>query len=208
MEFPEARELPAAESDEQPEERAAAQPECNAPDPEESFAARLEEARRTIVAEARQEMEREVRRARERIAGAVEQFTQQREEYFRQAEGEVVRLALAIARRLLHRESQIDPRLLAGLVNFELSQLEAATSVRLCVAPDELAYWKSSAQALAREVELVGDQSLAAGELRIESALGTTTLSFERELKEIEQGFFDLLAHRPQSAAAESARVQ
>jgi flagellar assembly protein FliH len=208
MEFPEAHELPPAENDQKPEEQAPARAECDAPDPEESFAARLEEARQTIMAEARQETEREVRRAQERIAGALEQFAQQREEYFRQAEGEVVRLALAIARRLLHRESQIDPRLLAGLVNFELHQLEAATSVRLCVAPDELAYWKSSAHALAREVELVGDKSLAAGELRIESAMGTTTLSFERELKEIEQGFFDLLAHRPQSAAAESVRVQ
>ncbi len=133
------------------------------PDPEALFAARLEAERRAISAQARQDAEREIQRARAEIARAIEQFAQQRDEYFRHAESEVVNLALAIARRLMHRETQIDPRLLAGLVNYELDQLDAATSVRLLVSPETLGYWNAAAPAMSRPVEVAPDKALAAG---------------------------------------------
>lgn len=179
-----------------------------APDPSELLAARIEAERRAIRAEARQEAEREIQRAHSAIAHAIEQFAGQREEYFRHAEEEVVSLALAIARRLIHRESQIDPRLLAGLVNYELEQLDAATTVRLIVSPDALSYWNEAAQSISRPIEVAADKALAPGDARIETVLGSTTVSFERELKEIERGFFDLLSHRPPAAETKTVRVQ
>jgi len=178
------------------------------PDPAELLAARIAEERRTITAQARQESERELQRVRAEVAGIVEQFAQQRDEYFRQAEAEIVGLALAIVRRLLHRETQIDPRLLAGLVNYELEQLEAASSVRLFVSPDTLSCWEEAIRGMSHPVELASDKALKAGDARIETALGSTIVSFENELKEIERGFFDLLSHRPASAESRTLRVQ
>jgi flagellar assembly protein FliH len=178
------------------------------PDPAEILAARIEEERISITAQVRQEAEREIQRARTEISHAVEQFGQQRGEYFRQAEAEVVNLALAIARRLIHRETQIDPRLLAGLVKFELDQLESATNVRLFVAPDTLGYWNEAAPTMSRPVEIVADKALTPGDARIETVLGATTVSFERELKEIERGFFDLLSHRPPPTETRTVLVQ
>ncbi len=179
-----------------------------APDLEALFAARLEAERRAITAQAHQEAEREIERARAQIAHAIEQFAQQRDKYFAQVEGEVVSLALAIARRLLHREAQMNPRLLAGLVNYELEQLDAATSVRLLVSPETLNYWSEAVPAMSHAVEMLPDKALAMGTVRIETALGSTTVSFERELKEIEHGFFDLLSHRPATEETTAARVQ
>jgi flagellar assembly protein FliH len=178
------------------------------PDPTALLEARLEAERRTIRAQARQEAEREIGRARADIARAIAQFAHQRQEYFRHAEEEVVNLALAIARRLIRRETQIDPRLLAGLVNYELEQINATTSVRLFVSPETLSYWNDSAPALSRPVELAPDQALAHGDVRIETVLGSATLSFERELKEIERGFFDLLSHRPQAPETKAAETK
>ncbi len=178
------------------------------PNPAELLAARLEAERRAIRAEAHQEAEREIQRAHTAISRAIEQFTHQREEYFRHAEEEVVSLALAIARRLIHRESQVDPRLLSGLVNYELEQLDAATSVRLIVSPDALSYWNEAAQSISRPIEVAADKALAPGDVRIETVLGSATVSFERELKEIERGFFDLLSHRPPAAETKTVRVQ
>jgi flagellar assembly protein FliH len=178
------------------------------PDPAELIALRIEEERKSITAHVRQEFEREIQRARAAITTAIDQFAQQRDEYFHQAEDEVVHLALAIARRLIHRESQIDPRLLAGLIRYELDQLEAATSVRLLVSPDTLSGWSELLCTMPRPVEPAADKALATSEARIETALGSTTVSFERELKEIERGFFDLLAHRPASPDAKAVRVQ
>ncbi len=172
------------------------------------LAARLEQERRAITAQAKLETEREMQRARTEVARAVEQFAQQRDEYFRQAEAEVVNLALAIARRIVHREVQIDPHLLAGLVNYELNQLDSATSVRLAVSVDSLNYWQEAAAAMTHPAEVTMDNSLTAGDVRIETALGSTMVSFERDFKEIERGFFDLLSRRPAAAEPRPARVQ
>ena len=45
--------------------------------------------------------------------------------------------------------------------------------------------------------DLIGDPHLALGHCVLETDLGTTHISLETQLKEIEQGFLDLLEHRP-----------
>ncbi len=178
------------------------------PDAAAEFTAQLEQERRTILAQAKLEAEQEIQRVHAEITRAIEQFSQQRDDYFRQAEAEVVGLALAIARRIVHREIQIDPHLLAGLVHYELDQIDAATGVRLLVSADSLGYWQKETTAMMRSVDVTVDKTLAPGDVRIETALGSTTVSFESELKEIERGFFDLLSHRPASVDQRMARVQ
>jgi len=178
------------------------------PEPNDIFAARLEEERRAVAAQSRAEVDREVRRARAAVAEAIEQFAKQRDSYFRQVEGEVVQLALGIARRIVHRESQVDPQLIAALVRHELEQLDAATGVRLVVTPDALGYWSEAATAMSRSVEVTVDRAIAPGTLRMETAMGSTSINFEAELKEIERGFFDLLSHRPAVEETRAARLQ
>jgi flagellar assembly protein FliH len=196
---------PESEVDQQP---AVENEEAQQPDPAVIFANRLEEETRAIAAQSRAEIEREVQRARGAIGEAVSHFSEQRDTYFRQVEGEVVQLALGIARRIIHRESQVDPKMIAALVHYELDQLDTATSVRLVVAPDALGYWNDAASSMPRTVEVVADRSITPGTLRMETALGSTAINFEGELKEIERGFFDLLSHRPAAEEARTARVQ
>jgi flagellar assembly protein FliH len=43
----------------------------------------------------------------------------------------------------------------------------------------------------------VGDPTLPQGHCTLETDFGTTEISLETQLKEIEQGFFDLLERRP-----------
>lgn len=178
------------------------------PSAAEQFETHIEEERRAITAKLRQDAERELQRVRAGVATVLDQFAHQRDEYFLQVESEVVQLALAIARRIVHRETQIDPGLLAGLVNYELEQLDQSTSVRLFVSPDVLKRWSEAVSSLTRPVELLPDKTLGSAEVRIETALGSTTVGFELELKEIERGFFDLLSHRPVSSEAKQVRVQ
>ena len=52
--------------------------------------------------------------AQDGIRKALLEFQHEREDYFNRIEPEVVQLALAIARKILHREAQIDPLLLDG----------------------------------------------------------------------------------------------
>jgi flagellar assembly protein FliH len=137
---------------------------------------------------------------REEICEALRQFTRQREGYFRDVEGEVVQLALSIARKILHREVQIDPLLLTGIVRVALESLNDGTHVRLRTNPQEIHFWRdyfAHTEQIRPTPELVGDASLDAGCCVLETELGSTNISLETQLKEIEQGFLDLLERRP-----------
>jgi flagellar biosynthesis/type III secretory pathway protein FliH len=170
------------------------------PDAAEVFAALLNEEKQAITVQCRIEAERDIHRARAAIVEAISEFASQRNAYFLQVEGEVVQLALSISRRILHRETQIDPKLLLALVEHELNQIDKATIVRLLVPPDAQRYWQEAASKMAREVQVEVDRTISVGSLRIETALGALAIDFEDELKEIERGLFDVLSRRPLSA--------
>jgi len=139
--------------------------------------------------------------ARAAIGRALEEFKTQRDAYFSRVEPEVVQLALSIARKILHREAQMDPLLLTGMVHVALEKLDQGTRVRLRAHPDEVHFWNryfSESQALPLAPEIVGDTSLQHGECALETEIGHTQISLDTQLKEIEQGFFDLLEQRPQ----------
>jgi flagellar assembly protein FliH len=133
------------------------------------------------------------------IGQAVAGFQKERDEYFGRIETEVVQLALAIARKILHRESQIDPLLLTGLVHVALEKLDVDTRVRLRANPEDIHFWNEYFTEQGRDAnpELIGDAALKQGECTLETEVGTTQISLETQLKEIEQGFFDLLEQRP-----------
>ncbi len=152
-------------------------------------------------ARARKSFEQSLTAARIAIARAVEEFRAQRVSYFNRAEPEVVQLALSIARKILHREAQMDPLLLTGMVHVALEKLDQGTRVRLRAHPDEIHFWNkyfSELGALPLSPEIIGDESLQHGECVLETEIGSTQISLDTQLKEIEQGFFDLLEQRPQ----------
>jgi flagellar assembly protein FliH len=151
-------------------------------------------------ARARANYENTLAGLREGLNETVRQFALQRESYFERVEGEVVLLALSIARKILHREAQIDPLLLTGIVRVALDTLNEGTQVRLRTNPQEVLLWRdyfTHTNGLARIPEIVGDASLQAGRCVLETDLGSTSISLDTQLKEIEQGFLDLLKHRP-----------
>ena len=149
---------------------------------------------------ARGEFEKQLGVLYENVAQALREFAREREAYYQRVEEEVVRLALAIARKILHREAQLDPLLLAGIVRVALEKVSAGTAVRLRVHPDQVYAWHeffSNQSEQGPVPELLGDASLGFGRCVLETALGSTDLTLESQLGEIEQGFFDLLAQRP-----------
>ena len=151
-------------------------------------------------ARAKAEFEKQLGVLYENVAQALRDFAREREAYYQRVEGEVVRLAMAIARKILHREAQVDPLLLAGVVRVALEKVSAGTSVRLRVHPDQVYSWHdffSNQTDLGPTPELLGDASLGFGRCVLETALGSTDLTLEAQMGEIEQGFFDLLAQRP-----------
>ena len=155
----------------------------------------------------------EVRRASvdERIVAAlihtIENFQSARDRYFADVEREVVQLSLAVAARVLHRESQMDPLLLSGAVRVALGQLAESTEVDLRVPAAEAQRWTELLRLmpLALRPVVQPDERMAATECRLESSVGTIDLGIRAQLEEIERGFFDLLDQRAKVSHAASA---
>ena len=149
---------------------------------------RLEHEAHAAAAKAAEE-----RRMRQ-IAKLMEQFAQERDRYLQQVEGEVVKLALAVAARILRREAQLDPLLLTGAVRVALGQLSGSTEVSLRVPPAELQLWEETIALLpnlAVKPKVLAGEGMRLGDCAIETKLGTVDLGIRSQLAEIERGFFD-----------------
>ena len=152
-------------------------------------------------AAARRNFDEQLARERSAIADALAQFTRDRGTYYTKLEKEVVQLSLAIAQKILHREAQVDPLLLAGIVRVALEKIEGATGVSLRVHPHVAADWQrylASRMDPGDLPEIVEDAALEPERCVLETSMGTAQIGVEVQLKEIEQGFLDLLAARPQ----------
>lgn len=186
-----------------------ATPEVKPPDPppisEDQIRAREAQARKQGrdegLSQASADFEKKLAGEKQSLANAIREFTRERQTYFQRVEAEVVALALAVVRKILHREAQVDPLLLAGVVRVAIDKISAGTHVRLRVHPSQVMGWQhffSQHRDMQLIPELVGDSTLPAGHCLLETELGCTDLTLETQLKEIEQGFFDLLSQRPE----------
>jgi len=164
----------------------------------------FEQGRQSAQQQLRSELDAALARDRGEINRALHQFVLERQDYYRRVESEVVGLALAIARKILHREVQIDPQALAGIVRVTLEKLDVGTKITLHVHPQEAADWRHYFACLAEDrpaPEILDDTTLDRGECRIETSLGSTEVGLASQLKEIETGLLDLLAERPGTPA-------
>jgi len=137
-----------------------------------------------------------------RVAEAIHNFQQQAADYYSRVEVELVHLALAIAAKIMHREAQVDRMLVGALVKVALEKLQQGTKVIVHINPDEATLWGEYFQANLTgqmNIEVKSDSTVKPRNCVLETELGETEIGLEAQLKEIERGFFDLLAQRPDS---------
>jgi flagellar assembly protein FliH len=139
---------------------------------------------------------------RSRVSKVIEEFHQASSEYYSKVEDQVVHLALGIAAKILHRESQVDPLLIAALVRVATDNLKQGSNVQVNIRPEEISSWRSYFERdgnVRVKIELVEDPSLSPGDCIVHSEVGVASLGISAQLKEIERGLFDLLAQRPKN---------
>jgi flagellar biosynthesis/type III secretory pathway protein FliH len=161
--------------------------------------------------ESRAKFEESLVRERSAVAKALTDFAGERAGYYQKIEEEAVRLALSIARKVLHREAQVDPLLLMGIVRVTLERIEGATGVALAVHPEKAADWRrylASCMDTGDLPEVVEDPAIAIERCELRTSMGIAALGLEVQLKEIEQGLMDLLAARPHERRQEKEKWQ
>lgn len=145
--------------------------------------------------EAQSQALREIGEARKRQAvDLLSGFAEARNQYLQSVEQEVVKLAMAIAARILRREAQMDPLLLTGAVRVALGQLSETTQVKLRVPEQDLALWQEAIALLPNlnlRPTVIGNAEMRLGDCTIETELGSVDLGIRSQMAEIERGFFD-----------------
>lgn len=137
---------------------------------------------------------------RENLRVALAGFAKERELYYHRVEDEVVRLALSIARKILHREAETDPLLLAALVRVALDKIESKTKVIVRVNPrqgEDCRSFFTRCMDPQDLPEIIEDPAVPLDHCVLQTELGTAELGIEPQLQEIEKGLMDLLAQRP-----------
>ncbi len=152
-------------------------------------------AREETAAAVRAECEREFAAAvaaeRARVEAFQDEFARDRRGYFREVERRVVELALAIARKVLAREVALDPMHLTAIVRAALDRVQDESVSRLRVPVSTAADWRAM---FARgEVEVVADERLPGGTVRLETSVGQVELGVAAQLEEVERGFGELM---------------
>jgi flagellar assembly protein FliH len=131
----------------------------------------------------------------ERLARSIEDLGRLRARLRREAEADMLRLALAIARRVLHREISLDPDAMHGLVLGALEKLQGREVSRVRVHPShaaQLSAWLRAAPGGAA-VEVVADPARQPGDAVFETERGNLDASVDSQLQEIERGLADRL---------------
>jgi flagellar assembly protein FliH len=170
---------------------------------EEELEARIRQERADAVARVEQQLrhdyEQKLKAARSEIATTIQQFEAQRSDYFARVEVEAVQLSLSIAAKILHREAQVDPMLIATLVRMTIEKMHENSSVTARVSTGCGAEWKRYFAAFPNlsHVAVVEDPQVSNHDCALETELGTAHFGIDAQLKEVERGFFDLLALRP-----------
>lgn len=180
---------------------------------ERQVARQMDEVRRKAFEQGRQMAEGETAAWRGRceaaLSAALGEMRSVRDEYLARVEREVVRLSLAIAERILRREAQIDPLLLAGGVRAALGRLAESTVVRLRVAAAQREMWVEMLRlipGLPVRPEVVGDEQMESCDVALETEVGMVDLSVRAQIGEIERSFFDRAGNGPAATEAAGGR--
>jgi flagellar assembly protein FliH len=130
-----------------------------------------------------------------RLARSVDELASLRRRIRAEAEEDAVRLALAVARKILHREVSVDPEALLGLVKAALQRIDAREIHRLRMHPEDIPVIEGhlAGAALPSRIEVLADPSLERGGAVFETARGNLDASAATQLAEIERGFIDLV---------------
>lgn len=155
----------------------------------------IRQAEAAALEKARRELRGEYEQALAAAAASAKQVLESRRQMRRQMEEDLARLAVSVARRILHRELHVDPEALVGIVKAVVDKIEVREVHRLLVAPYDLPFLANHVDSLGlpARVELIADPGLTRGSLILETSRGHLDSSVETQLQEIDRGFADLV---------------
>lgn len=152
------------------------------------------EARERGLAEARATQQAEVSQAvsewRDSLTTTIEEIAGLRAVVAAQAEHDLVRLALEIARKVIRREVATDPDIVIALARIALERLPSRVAAKVRISPEEFEYVTANSRQLGPDstLELSADFAIKRGGCVVQGESGTIDARIEEQLAVIERG--------------------
>lgn len=161
-----------------------------------SLAVRIEnEARENSSRLVRAEVEKEITRSvdpwHEQLSDTLEEIGGLRAAITTRAERELVRLAIEIAKKVVHREITIDNEIVMTLARIGISRMHNRVAATIHLHPDDFAYVTTHRDSLeaGHALELVEDRSIGRGGCLVQTEMGDVDTRIEQQFAEIERAF-------------------
>jgi len=126
-----------------------------------------------------------------RVAQTIEELGNLRQTLIHETEREMVQLALALARRVVHREVTLDHELAAALAHVALERLGTNTPATIRLNPEDYTIVaQDSSRWGGQTVTVVPDPAISRGGCLVESAFGSVDATIERQFDELSRALF------------------
>ena len=141
-----------------------------------------------------------------RLTQTLEELTQVRAQMIHQTEQQMVQLALAVARRVVHREISLDRDLLVAMARVALDRLGDSAQVTVRLSPEDFDATAAAraAQWTGTNVTVVADSRVSRGGCRIDSDLGVMDAGADAQIQEIARALLGDAAERTGARVANS----
>ncbi len=120
---------------------------------------------------------------------------------YSRVEREVVKLAIEVAKKIVHREVQVDLDIIQTLVHVALAHVAEKTPVTIHINPVDYNYISERQTEISRtegrSITLVADKSIERGGCLIETDCGDIDARLEEKFREVEHAFFKGGSQRP-----------
>ncbi len=132
-----------------------------------------------------------------RYGDTIRDLGQYKAALYSQVEREIVKLAVEVAKKIVHREIQADPEVIQTLVKVALGRVSERSAVTVRVNPGDYNFlldkhrgWAQEEGAM-HEVTLVADKSVERGGCLVQTDCGDVDARIEEEFREVERAFFE-----------------
>lgn len=159
--------------------------------PEEELRSRLDDARRQGSEEGKQQAEQGLSNVFQSLRRSIAELSALRERVLRESEEDLLRLSIAIARKIIQHEISTDRSLIASLISSAISGSLSMDRITIRLSPADHELVESDRRrylgAISSEtrVILASDDTLSPGDCVVESTTGVVDARIDTQLDEI-----------------------
>lgn len=130
-----------------------------------------------------------------RYAEGIVEVSNLRASLYAQVEREVVKLAVEVAKKVVHRELQADPEIIQTVVRVALNHVAEKSAVTVHLSPVDYSFLLEQraelSQSEGRDISLLADKSIERGGCLVNTECGDIDARIEEKFREVEHAFFE-----------------